>query len=77
MAATNVTSFPKRNKGWYREDLTEVNEPIRRLLEGYSRVPSGEVVMHVNQIVSLQPAERESYYGNPIHALLKNVCNAT
>ena len=51
MAATNNTSFPERNKGWYHEDLTQVNEPIRKLLEGYSKVPSGEVVKHVNQIV--------------------------
>ena len=54
MAATNDTSFPERNKGWYPEDLTEVNEPIRKLLEGYSKVPGGEIVKHVNQIVSFQ-----------------------
>lgn len=53
MAATNDTSFPERNKGWYNKDLTEVNEPIRKLLEGYSKVPSEEVVKHVNQIVSI------------------------
>ncbi|KAH9998194.1 hypothetical protein F4779DRAFT_166507 [Xylariaceae sp. FL0662B] len=50
MAATNETSFPERNRGWYREDLTEVNEPIRKLLENYSKVPSSEVVKHVNSI---------------------------
>ena len=52
MAATNDTSFPERNKGWYPEDLTEVNEPIRKLLEDYTKLPSGEVVKHVNEIVS-------------------------
>ncbi|KAI0120312.1 hypothetical protein F4776DRAFT_665790 [Hypoxylon sp. NC0597] len=50
MAATNDTSFPERNRGWYQDDLIEVNEPIRKLLENYSKVPSSEVVQHVNQI---------------------------
>ncbi|KAI0894094.1 hypothetical protein F4806DRAFT_130460 [Annulohypoxylon nitens] len=50
MAATNETSFPERNKGWYVEDLIEVNNPIRKLLEDYSQVPSSEVVKHVNDI---------------------------
>ena len=54
MAATNETSLSERNKGWYQEDLTEVNEPIRKLLESYSKVPSGEVVKHVNKIVSIK-----------------------
>ena len=54
MAATNETSSPHRNKGWYQEDLTEVNEPIRKLLESYSKVSSDEVVKHVNKIVSIQ-----------------------
>ncbi|KAI2462846.1 hypothetical protein F4781DRAFT_418831 [Annulohypoxylon bovei var. microspora] len=50
MAATNETSSPERNKGWYQNDLTEVREPIRKLLETYSKVPSSEVVKHVNNI---------------------------
>ncbi|KAI2626089.1 hypothetical protein GGS26DRAFT_563201 [Hypomontagnella submonticulosa] len=50
MAATNDTSFPERNRGWYRDDLIEVNEPIRKLLENYSKVPSSDVVKHVNSI---------------------------
>ncbi|KAH8883469.1 hypothetical protein GQ53DRAFT_752953, partial [Thozetella sp. PMI_491] len=50
MAATNETSFPERNRGWYQQELTEVNEPIRKLLESYSKVPSSEVVEHVNKI---------------------------
>lgn len=53
MAATNETSFPERNRGWYQDDLTEVNEPMRKLLENYSYVPSSEVVKHVNAIVSV------------------------
>ena len=48
MAATNDTSFPERNKGWYQEDWTEVNEPIRKLLESYSKMLTGEIVKHVN-----------------------------
>ena len=54
MAANSDASLPEQNKGWYQEDLTEVNEPIRKLLESYSKVPSGEVVKHVNKIVSIQ-----------------------
>ena len=54
MAATNDISCPERNKGWYAEDLTQFNEPIRKLLEGYSKVPSAGVVKHVNQIESIQ-----------------------
>ncbi|KAI3396955.1 hypothetical protein diail_11355 [Diaporthe ilicicola] len=46
MAATNETSHPERNRGWYQEDLTEINEPMRDLLENYSKIPSEEVVMH-------------------------------
>lgn len=53
MAATNDTISQERNRGWYQDDLTEVNEPIRKLLENYSRIPSSEVVKHVNAIVSL------------------------
>ncbi|KAI1656046.1 hypothetical protein F4813DRAFT_365119 [Daldinia decipiens] len=50
MAATNETSFPERNRGWYQDDLTEINGPIRKLLENYSKIPSSEVVKHVNSI---------------------------
>ncbi|KAL8948259.1 MAG: hypothetical protein Q9222_005544 [Ikaeria aurantiellina] len=50
MAATNETSMPERNRRWYQDDLTEVNEPIRKLLENYSKVPNSEVVKHVNSI---------------------------
>ncbi|KAL8782960.1 MAG: hypothetical protein Q9213_004967 [Squamulea squamosa] len=52
MAANKDTSLPERNK-WYQDDLTEVNEPIRNLLENYSKVPSDEVVKHVNKIREL------------------------
>ncbi|KAI1120149.1 hypothetical protein F5Y10DRAFT_139700 [Nemania abortiva] len=50
MAATNETSFPERNLGWFGEPLTEVNEPMRKLLQGYSCIPESEVVTHVNKI---------------------------
>ncbi|KAI1814028.1 hypothetical protein GGS20DRAFT_550275 [Poronia punctata] len=50
MAATNETSNPERNRGWFQDQLSEVNEPIRKLLEGYSRIPSSEIVEHVNRI---------------------------
>ncbi|KAI0377488.1 hypothetical protein F5Y04DRAFT_175393 [Hypomontagnella monticulosa] len=50
MAATHDTSSPGWNQGWYQEDLAEVNGPIRELLENYSKVPSSDVVKHVNNI---------------------------
>ncbi|KAI0518502.1 hypothetical protein F5B22DRAFT_599426 [Xylaria bambusicola] len=50
MAATHETSLPERNQGWFKEPLTEVNQPIRQLLEGYSKIPASEVVSHVNNI---------------------------
>jgi hypothetical protein len=51
MTATNDTSFPERNRGWYQDDLVEVNEPMRKLLEEYSKVASVKVVQHINNIV--------------------------
>jgi hypothetical protein len=51
MAATNETSFPDRNRGWFQDQLADVNEPMRKLLEGYSGVPSSDVVPHINEIV--------------------------
>ena len=53
MAANAVTSMPERHNKWYQDDVTEVNEPIRKLLESYSKVPSDKVVEHVNTIVSI------------------------
>ncbi|XDG07173.1 hypothetical protein ABKA04_006788 [Annulohypoxylon sp. FPYF3050] len=50
MAATNEAISPERNRGWYQDDLIDVNEPMRKLLENYSKVPSSEVVRHVNNI---------------------------
>ncbi|KAI8965518.1 hypothetical protein F5Y11DRAFT_293717 [Daldinia sp. FL1419] len=50
MAATNETSSPEWNRGWYQDDLTEINGPIRKLLESYSKLPSSEVVKHINNI---------------------------
>lgn len=52
MAATNETSHPERNRGWYQEDLTEINQPMRDLLQNYSKVLSENVVKHVNNIAS-------------------------
>jgi hypothetical protein len=58
MAATNETSRPERNRGWYLEDITDINQPMRDLLENYSRVPREEVVKHVNNIASpINPAK--------------------
>ena len=63
MAANHDPSSPEqveRFKAWYLDDWTEVNGPIRKLLEEYSKVPSAEVVEHVNTIVSIQ---REIIWG--------------
>lgn len=37
---------------WYENDLQEVPEPAKTLLEGYSKIPSEQVVKHVNDMVS-------------------------
>lgn len=58
MAATNETSHPERNRGWYQEDLAEINSPMRDLLENYSKVHNEEVVKHVNNIASSNSPSR-------------------
>ncbi|KAK2593112.1 hypothetical protein QQS21_009202 [Conoideocrella luteorostrata] len=50
MAATNETSSPERNRGWYQEDLTEINAPMHELLVKYSKIPTTQVITHVNDI---------------------------
>ena len=54
MAATAETFSSERSKGWYQKDLTEVNDPVRTLLEKYSKLPSEDIVTHVNTIVSFK-----------------------
>lgn len=53
MAATNDTSNADRHQKWYDPDIEDVNPQIRHLLEAYSKVPSSDVVKHVNEIVRL------------------------
>ena len=55
MAAVNDVSNAERHKQWYDDDVTEINPEIRQLLESYSKIPSAEVVKHVNEIVSSRP----------------------
>ncbi|KAJ5591280.1 hypothetical protein N7450_005252 [Penicillium hetheringtonii] len=50
MAAKNNESNTKRQQKWYEPDLDEVNPQIRHLLEDYSKIPSLDVVDHVNEI---------------------------
>lgn len=38
---------------WYEEDMKEVPGPAKTLLEEYSKIPSDQVVRHVNSMVSL------------------------
>ncbi|KAJ6104454.1 hypothetical protein N7523_010774 [Penicillium sp. IBT 18751x] len=45
MIADGVDS---RTLAWYEPDLEEVPEPAKTLLEKYSRIPSDQVVQHVN-----------------------------
>lgn len=33
-------------------DLTKVNEPVRTILEEYSRVPAARILQHVTELVS-------------------------
>ncbi|CAI7596735.1 unnamed protein product [Penicillium manginii] len=40
-----------RHQKWYDPDIEHVNPQIRHLLEAYSKVPSSDVVKHVNKIV--------------------------
>ncbi|KAI0106787.1 hypothetical protein F4814DRAFT_452000 [Daldinia grandis] len=49
MVITNDTSASERNRGWYQTDLIEVNEPFRRLLEQYSKIPSSDVLDHAQR----------------------------
>lgn len=42
-----------RTLSWYEDDLKEVAEPAKTLLEEYSKIPSDQVVKHVNGMVSL------------------------
>ena len=53
MAAKSDLSNAERHKQWYDNNLTEVDTPIRKLLESYSKVAAQEVVPHVNDIVIL------------------------
>ncbi|KAI0196931.1 hypothetical protein F4808DRAFT_463830 [Astrocystis sublimbata] len=59
MAATLAASSPELTRGWFQNQLTEVNEPFRKLLEKYSGITSCEVVEHVNQI------REEGFKANP------------
>lgn len=36
---------------WYESDLEEVPEPAKTLLAEYSKIPSDQVVQHVNSMV--------------------------
>jgi hypothetical protein len=38
---------------WYESDLQEIPEPAKTLLEKYSKIPSDQVVHHVNNMVSI------------------------
>ena len=62
MAANAETSTPQQHNKWYQDDVTEVNEPISKLLENYSKVPSGKVVEHMNTTVSIL-----LWHGGSIH----------
>ena len=55
MAAEHDPHNAERHKQWYDDDLTEINEPMRRLLETYSKVEPNKVVEHVNDLVGIPP----------------------
>lgn len=49
MAANNDGNTTRHHQ-WYDPDIEDVNPEIRELLENYSKIPSTEVVKHVNEI---------------------------
>jgi hypothetical protein len=55
MTEQEEANIPGRPPGWtkkfYAQERTEVNAPFRKLLEQYAKIPSDEVVTHVNDIV--------------------------
>ncbi|KAK8060673.1 hypothetical protein PG996_010603 [Apiospora saccharicola] len=70
MAATNATSNPERNRGWYKEDVTEINAPMRELLEEYSKIPSNEAVTYDLRRLVLDGILSENLIGLDIEAPL-------
>jgi hypothetical protein len=39
-------------KSLYTAELTQVNEPVRTILEIYSKIPADEILQHVKDLVS-------------------------
>lgn len=39
-------------KSLYSAELTKVNEPIRTILEQYSKIPAAQILQHVQDLVS-------------------------
>lgn len=39
-------------KSLYSAELTNVNEPVRTILEQYSKIPAAEILQHVKDLVS-------------------------
>jgi hypothetical protein len=43
----------KKKYPWFMEEVGEIAEPMRKLLEEYSGIPSDKVKSHVQEIVSI------------------------
>lgn len=48
---------------YYDPDIQTVKEPVRTVLEKYSRIPSEKIVDHVNEVVSLTARYTNILYG--------------
>lgn len=47
-----ANGLDSKSLAWYESDLQEVPEPAKTLLEKYSKIPSDQLVQHVNSMVS-------------------------
>lgn len=53
MAAEHQIGSKSREVGWYDATITEIDGPVRELLEKYSNYAPAEVVPRVNEVVSV------------------------
>ena len=56
--AVHVTETSKeeglvKKESWFKEEVGEIPEPMRKVLEEYSGIPSDKVKSHVQEIVSI------------------------
>jgi hypothetical protein len=42
-----------KSRNWYVSEIKEIAEPTRKLFEEYSGIPAGEVMPHIQKVVSM------------------------